>query len=171
MVAEREGFEPSVPCGTHDFQSCPFGHSGISPKVEPAQVAPIPLPLPLPLPVSNCRSRPGPVPGSVGGAVEGAGPSRLRRSAEREGFEPPVPLRVHLISNQAQSTRLCHLSINYVAALRRISSTARRIRAPAAIARRQRDDSVVRPATSCTASSPRPPSDCRTRRRRARRAR
>src|SRR4051812_26689419 len=24
--------------------------------------------------------------------------------AEREGFEPPVPLRVHLISNQAQST-------------------------------------------------------------------
>src|SRR5690349_4428923 len=27
--------------------------------------------------------------------------------AEREGFEPPVPLRVHLISNQAQSTGLC----------------------------------------------------------------
>src|SRR5262249_33702064 len=32
------------------------------------------------------------------------------RSAEREGFEPPVPVKVHLISNQAQSTRLCHLS-------------------------------------------------------------
>src|SRR5437870_2562510 len=32
------------------------------------------------------------------------------RAAEREGFEPPVPLRVHLISNQAQSTGLCHLS-------------------------------------------------------------
>src|SRR5947207_847951 len=31
--------------------------------------------------------------------------------AEREGFEPPVPLRVHLISNQAHSTGLCHLSI------------------------------------------------------------
>jgi hypothetical protein len=30
-VEEREGFEPSVPFGTHDFQSCPFGHSGISP--------------------------------------------------------------------------------------------------------------------------------------------
>src|SRR5262249_41795069 len=29
--AEREGFEPSVPFDTHDFQSCPFGHSGISP--------------------------------------------------------------------------------------------------------------------------------------------
>jgi hypothetical protein len=31
IVEEREGFEPSVPFGTHDFQSCPFGHSGISP--------------------------------------------------------------------------------------------------------------------------------------------
>jgi hypothetical protein len=33
FVAEREGFEPSVPIlvGTHDFQSCPFGRSGISP--------------------------------------------------------------------------------------------------------------------------------------------
>ena len=32
-VAEREGFEPSVPIliGTHDFQSCPFSRSGISP--------------------------------------------------------------------------------------------------------------------------------------------
>ncbi len=29
--AEREGFEPSVPCGTHDFQSCTFGLSVISP--------------------------------------------------------------------------------------------------------------------------------------------
>ncbi len=28
---ERVGVEPTVPCGTHDFQSCPFGHSGISP--------------------------------------------------------------------------------------------------------------------------------------------
>ena len=30
-IEEREGFEPSVPFGTHDFQSCPFGHSGTSP--------------------------------------------------------------------------------------------------------------------------------------------
>ena len=29
--AEREGFEPSVPCGTHDFQSCTFGLSVTSP--------------------------------------------------------------------------------------------------------------------------------------------
>jgi hypothetical protein len=34
-MAEREGFEPSVPIlvGTHDFQSCPFGLSGISPFI------------------------------------------------------------------------------------------------------------------------------------------
>src|SRR5262245_41664835 len=32
------------------------------------------------------------------------------RLAEREGFEPPVELPPHLISNQAHSTRLCHLS-------------------------------------------------------------
>ena len=30
--------------------------------------------------------------------------------AEREGFEPPVPLRVRLISSQVHSTGLCHLS-------------------------------------------------------------
>ena len=30
--AEGEGFEPSVPFSTHDFQSCTFGHSVIPPK-------------------------------------------------------------------------------------------------------------------------------------------
>src|SRR5262245_38841436 len=35
----------------------------------------------------------------------------LSLRAEREGFEPPVPLRVRLISNQVHSTGLCHLSI------------------------------------------------------------
>jgi hypothetical protein len=30
--------------------------------------------------------------------------------AEREGFEPPIPLRVCLISSQVHSTGLCHLS-------------------------------------------------------------
>ena len=30
--------------------------------------------------------------------------------AEREGFEPPVPLRVRLISSQVHSTGLCQLS-------------------------------------------------------------
>ena len=36
--------------------------------------------------------------------------------AEREGFEPPVPLRVRLISSQVHSTGLCHLSafFNYL---------------------------------------------------------
>jgi hypothetical protein len=32
--------------------------------------------------------------------------------AEREGFEPPVPFRAHLISSQAPSAGLGHLSIN-----------------------------------------------------------
>ncbi len=30
--------------------------------------------------------------------------------AEREGFEPPVPAKVRLISSQVHSTGLCHLS-------------------------------------------------------------
>ena len=30
-MAEREGFEPSVSCPTHDFQSCTFDHSVTSP--------------------------------------------------------------------------------------------------------------------------------------------
>jgi hypothetical protein len=33
MMAEREGFEPSVPLGTHDFQSCPFGQLGHLSKI------------------------------------------------------------------------------------------------------------------------------------------
>ena len=32
IMAEREGFEPSVPGGTHTFQACSFGHSDTSPK-------------------------------------------------------------------------------------------------------------------------------------------
>ena len=31
--------------------------------------------------------------------------------AEREGFEPPVPVKVRLISSQVHSTGLCHLSV------------------------------------------------------------
>ena len=34
-MAEREGFEPSVPCDTHEFQSCTFGLSVTSPSNEP----------------------------------------------------------------------------------------------------------------------------------------
>ena len=32
MLAEREGFEPSVACTTHDFQSCTFSLSVTSPR-------------------------------------------------------------------------------------------------------------------------------------------
>ena len=60
-VAEREGFEPSVACATHDFQSCTFGHSVTSPE----HVASL---------VSMCR-------------LHELGPDEM---AERGGFEPPV---------------------------------------------------------------------------------
>ena len=30
-LAEREGFEPSIPCGIHAFQACQFSHSCTSP--------------------------------------------------------------------------------------------------------------------------------------------
>src|SRR6185437_8055832 len=35
----------------------------------------------------------------------------LRNLAEREGFEPPIALRLCLISSQVHSTGLCHLSV------------------------------------------------------------
>jgi hypothetical protein len=31
ILAERVGFEPTVPCGTPDFESGTFGHSATSP--------------------------------------------------------------------------------------------------------------------------------------------
>src|SRR5580700_1065006 len=31
-MADGEGFEPSVPCGTHAFQACPIDRSGTHPK-------------------------------------------------------------------------------------------------------------------------------------------
>ncbi len=34
-----------------------------------------------------------------------------KEMAEREGFEPPVPVKVRLISSQVHSTGLCHLSV------------------------------------------------------------
>ena len=148
MLAEREGFEPSVPFGTHDFQSCSFDRSDISPSTKNASCLAshsrsLSHSFSLSLPRSS-RS------GSGSGSGEWSS-GGLRKLAEREGFEPPVPLRVHLISNQAQSTRLCHLSINYFcsAAPRR---TLRRAAAPHS--RRERrlldrrpDDSAARPPT------------------------
>ena len=32
-MAEREGFEPSIPCGIHTFQACAFGRSATSPQL------------------------------------------------------------------------------------------------------------------------------------------
>ena len=39
----------------------------------------------------------------------------LHAMAEREGFEPPIPVKVCLISSQVHSTGLCHLSALAVA--------------------------------------------------------
>ena len=36
---------------------------------------------------------------------------REKDLAEREGFEPPIPVKVWLISSQLHSTGLCHLSV------------------------------------------------------------
>jgi hypothetical protein len=38
-------------------------------------------------------------------------PKYLGSMAEREGFEPPIPVKVWLISSQLHSTGLCHLSV------------------------------------------------------------
>ena len=32
-MAERQGFEPWIPCGIHAFQACAFSHSAISPQI------------------------------------------------------------------------------------------------------------------------------------------
>ena len=32
VLAERQGFEPWIPCGIHAFQACAFSHSAISPQ-------------------------------------------------------------------------------------------------------------------------------------------
>ena len=47
--------------------------------------------------------------------------------AEREGFEPPIPLRVCLISSQVHSTGLCHLSVVFEFAGRESMASGRLI--------------------------------------------
>ncbi len=48
--------------------------------------------------------------------AEGGAMVRIENSmAEREGFEPPIPVKVCLISSQVHSTGLCHLSALAVA--------------------------------------------------------
>ena|GEM_PF-4015952 len=39
-MAERQGFEPWVPCGTHAFQACALSHSAISPSLKRAESSP-----------------------------------------------------------------------------------------------------------------------------------
>ena len=49
--------------------------------------------------------------------------------AEREGFEPPIPLRVCLISSQVHTTGLCHLSAYF----QRLISRWKRTKSPTVI--------------------------------------
>ena len=44
--------------------------------------------------------------------------------AEREGFEPPIALRLCLISSQVHSTGLCHLSALFTAINRMFQAMA-----------------------------------------------
>jgi hypothetical protein len=39
----------------------------------------------------------------------------MKNLAERGGFEPPIALRLCLISSQVHSTGLCHLSVHELA--------------------------------------------------------
>ena len=54
-LAEREGFEPSEPGGSHDFQSCRFSHSRTSPRLRGQQYSTGPG--------ENQHNGPGSVPG------------------------------------------------------------------------------------------------------------
>ena len=52
----------------------------------------------------------------------------MHAMAEREGFEPPIPVKVCLISSQVHSTGLCHLSALAVASKSRLQRDATRTR-------------------------------------------
>jgi hypothetical protein len=47
--------------------------------------------------------------------------SQTLNMAEREGFEPPIPVKVCLISSQVHSTGLCHLSVDHHARARTVA--------------------------------------------------
>jgi hypothetical protein len=93
--------------------------------------------------------------------------------AEREGFEPPIALRLCLISSQVHSTGLCHLSVNLTGGLplllclidtvfvvARISNSLKALRCPCAqfstvvISESRRDESISEQAT-CQSQKPR----------------
>ena len=72
QMAERAGFEPAVPFGTHDFQSCTFVHSVTSPG-------------------TTCAAPRGARARTVSrGRVHAAGENATGGRAERAGFEPAV---------------------------------------------------------------------------------
>jgi hypothetical protein len=86
-LAEREGFEPSVPFDTHDFQSCTFDHSVTSPEIGSAPgTAGAPAGTPAETPDCSESESPARLPEHWVEQWSGTG----RALAERGGFEPPV---------------------------------------------------------------------------------
>ena len=75
--------------------------------------------------------------------------------AEREGFEPPIPSRVCLISSQVHSTGLCHLSVVWgTVALCECGVAATRSRALCVAPVLPEDIAGLLEASSCPAASP-----------------
>lgn len=79
---------------THALQACTFNHSVISPDAKLWRSGRS----------IGCANPPRCFAWQRGRPLGAAWSTKLKNMAEREGFEPPVPLRVHLISNQTQST-------------------------------------------------------------------
>src|SRR5262245_24621148 len=102
-MAEREGFEPSVPFwSTHALQACTFDHSVISPKSEPEKRTARPDPLwdRLTQAASEARAEARPSRAARRSRAKRVGPQgRPQDVAEREGFEPSVHLLdIHTLS-------------------------------------------------------------------------
>ncbi len=77
-VAEREGFEPSVPCGTHDFQSCRLSHSRTSPPESRGQYS-----------IRNCQNQRPDGENRDRSAVTTAGKKRAQQGPAFRGHDPP----------------------------------------------------------------------------------
>ena len=81
-MAERVGFEPTVPFGTHAFQACALSHSAISPQRRHPHAR---------------RRKP-----SAHFALR-ASAATIGRLAEREGFEPSIGFTLYTLSRGALS--------------------------------------------------------------------
>ena len=132
FLAEREGFEPSIPCGIHDFQSCALGqtmrplhagddYSGGSrfPQISMTLVIAgpsrdrynSPIAASSGVQMRRCsRFPPETIQNPTGRGVlhsGGCGPGPAQ--AERVGFEPTIPSGIRVFETRALG-QLCDLS-------------------------------------------------------------